>query len=111
MAVVGTNGKGIVELARLLSGEEARHLPVGRVEYIEEVQPYEPLEPRIWAESVPPETTFTLDAIGLEDRMATGYRGGRVTIPLNFVPDDHPIPGAARLERRLRIRRVSLRRG
>ena len=30
--------------------------------------------------------------------MATGYRGGRVSIPLNMIPDDQPIPGAARLE-------------
>ncbi len=98
LAVVGANGKGLVELARLLSGEEARKLPVGLVEYIDQVAPYDPLEERRWKGTVPPETAFTLEELGLNDRMASGYRGGRVTIPLNLVPDDHPIAGGARLE-------------
>ena len=98
LAVVGADGRGLKELARLLSGEEARQLPVGLTEYVEEVQAYDPLEARRWKDTVPPETEFTLADLGMEDTMATGYRGGVVSVPLNLIPDDHPISGQARIE-------------
>ena len=98
LSVVGTDGSGLVELGRLLSSDEARRLPVGVVEYVDKVAPAKPLAPRDWKDTVPPDTTFTLSDLGFTDRMATGYRGGRVSIPLNMIPDDQPIPGAARLE-------------
>jgi len=98
LSVVGTDGSGLIELARLLSSDEARKLPVGVVEYVNEVAPADPPAHRDWKNTVPTDTTFTLADLGFTDRMATGYRGGRVSIPLNMIPDDQPIPGAARLE-------------
>lgn len=98
LSVVGTDGGGLVELGRLLSSDEARQLPVGVVEYVDHVAPANPLALRDWQNTVPSDTTFTLSDLGFTDRMATGYRGGRVSIPLNMIPDDQPIPGAARLE-------------
>jgi hypothetical protein len=98
LSVVGANGAGLEELALLLSSEEARRLPTGPTEYVEGVTAQGPLEARRWENTVPPETEFTLADLGMEDRMATGYRGGVVSIPLNMIPDDHPIPGQARLE-------------
>jgi hypothetical protein len=111
LAVVGRDGRGLVELGRLLSSEEARRLPSGPVEYVEEVKPYTPLEARRWRDTVPPEATFTVGQLldrddvtasvvemDMQDRMVTGYHGGTISIPLHLVPDDHPIAGAARLE-------------
>jgi cellulose synthase operon protein B len=98
LSIIGSNGRGLEELATLLSTDEARRLPTGSVEYVEGVKAQAALEPRIWQDTVPPETEFTLSDLGLEDRMATGYRGGVVSIPLNMIPDDHPIAGQARLE-------------
>jgi len=98
LSVVGRDGSGIVQLARMLSGEEARQLPVGLVEYVDMVKPYTQLVAREWENTAPPKASFTLTELGLEDSMATGYRGGRVSIPLNMVPDDHPIAGSARFE-------------
>ena len=98
LSVIGTDAKGLIELGRLLSSDEARQLPVGVVEYVNEVSAFSPLAKRIWDETLPPDTTFTLADLGMKDRMATGFRGGRVTVPLNMIPDDQPIPGAARLK-------------
>ncbi|MEE2830457.1 MAG: cellulose biosynthesis cyclic di-GMP-binding regulatory protein BcsB [Myxococcota bacterium] len=98
LSVVGSDGPGLIELARLLSGDEARKLPVGIVEYVHSVSPYDPLAQRDWTDTVPIDPTFTIADLGLSDRMTTGYRGGRVTVPLHLVPDDQPIPGSARLE-------------
>jgi hypothetical protein len=98
LSVVGTDARGLVQLGRLLSSDEARKLPVGVVEYVNQVSPWDPLAKRDWNDTIPVDTTFTLADLGFKDRMATGYRGGRVTIPLNMIPDDQPIAGAARLE-------------
>jgi hypothetical protein len=98
LSVVGTDAQGLIELGRLLSSDEARQLPVGTVEYVNEVAAFDPIAKRDWADTVPTDTTFSLADLGFTDRMATGFRGGRVTIPLNMIPDDQPIPGAARLE-------------
>ena len=98
MMVLGTNGPGIVQLGQLLSGQEASKLPVGMRTAIDQVEPPPPMEARRWEDTVPPESAFTLQTLGLTDQTAAGYRGGTVTIPLNLVPDDHPRSGAARLE-------------
>lgn len=98
LAVVGKNGKGLVELARLLSSDLSRSMPYGPVEYVDQVQAFAPMAERDWSNTVPAETSFTLGELGLSDVMASGYHGGRVSIPLNLVPDEHPISGAARLE-------------
>lgn len=97
LSIVGTDGRGITELGTLLATDEARRLPTGAAEYVEGVTAQPPLEPRRWENTVPPETEFTLSDLGLQDRMATGYRGGVVSIPLNMIPDDHPVAGQARL--------------
>jgi len=98
LAVVGANGKGLVELARMLSSDLSRSLPFGAVEQVEQVSEFTPMAERAWTDTVPVETSFTLAELGMDDVMASGYHGGRVSIPLNLVPDEHPISGAARLE-------------
>ena len=98
LSIVGANGRGLEELGVLLSTNEARRLPAGPVEYVEGVKAQAPLEARRWEKTVPPEVEFSLSDLGMEDRMATGYRGGVVSIPLNMIPDDHPVAGLARLE-------------
>ncbi len=98
LGVVGATGEGLVNLARLLSSEESSKLPVGMVELLDEFRPQAKMEARRWTNTVPPEETFTLADLGNDDRMAMGYHGGTVSIPLNLVPDDHPIPGSARFE-------------
>ena len=98
LGLVGKTGKGVVDLARLLSGEEVSRLPVGATEKVETLRAPAPMEARRWSNTAPPETSFTLADLGLEDRMAMGYHGGTVSIPINMVPDDHPVPGSARLE-------------
>ena len=98
LGLVGKTGGGVVDLARLLSGEEVSKLPVGVTERVDSLRTPAPMEARRWTNTAPPETTFTLADLGLEDRMAMGYHGGTVSIPINMVPDDHPVPGSARLE-------------
>ncbi|MFH1463161.1 MAG: cellulose biosynthesis cyclic di-GMP-binding regulatory protein BcsB [Pseudomonadota bacterium] len=96
--LLGKDGGGLVDLATLMSNREGSTLPVGLSEWVDEVAPFERLAPRDWEHTVPPEESFTLEDLGLHDMMATGARGGTVTIPLNLVPDDHPIPGRARID-------------
>ncbi len=98
LAVVGKDGKGLVELARLLSSDLSKSLPYGPVEYVDQVKAFAPMAERDWQRTIPTETSFTLEELGLGDVMASGYRGGRVSIPLSMIPDEHPISGAARLE-------------
>ncbi len=98
LMVLGTNGPGIVQLGQLLSGQQASKLPFGLRTAIDEVEAPPLMEARRWEDTIPPESVFTLQELGLTDQTAAGYRGGTVTIPLNLVPDDHPRSGAARLE-------------
>jgi hypothetical protein len=56
------------------------------------------MDERDWEGTVPTQTSFTLAELGMSDVMVSGFHGGRVSIPLNLVPDEHPISGAARLE-------------
>ncbi|GEM_PF-2002672 len=98
LTIVGKDGQGVVELARLLSNEESSSLPVGKTEWVDDVGATAQMPERRWEGTVPPETTFMLSDLGFEDRMAVGYRAGVVTIPLHLIPDDHPIAGAARLD-------------
>ncbi len=98
LMVLGTHGDGLVQLGRLLSGQEGSRLPVGLRAAIEEVEASPPMEARRWDDTVPPEPAFTLQDLGLTDRTATGYHGGTIAVPLRLVPDDHPRSGAARLE-------------
>ncbi len=98
LMVLGTNGPGVVQLARLLSGQEASHLPVGLHSAIDEVEPPPPMAERDWEDTIPVEDEFTLQDLGMTDRTATGYRGGSVHVPLRLIPDDHPRSGSARLE-------------
>jgi hypothetical protein len=98
LGVIGRDGEGLVNLARMLSSEESSTLSVGIVESIEELSQGKKMEARRWTNTVPPETSFTLADLGNDDRMAMGYHGGTVSIPLNLVPDDHPVPGSARFE-------------
>jgi hypothetical protein len=98
LSVMGKDGQGIVEIARLLSNDESAPMPVGMTEWINDVSAPTQMAERRWEGTVPPETTFTLADLGFEDRMAVGYRAGVVTIPLHLIPDDHPVAGAARFE-------------
>jgi len=98
LAVTGRDRAGLLQLATLLAGEESSRLPVGQVELVDGVRAAAPAEPRRWKDAIPPEESFTLADLGLDDRMAAGYRGGTVAIPMPLVPDAHPTPGAARLE-------------
>ncbi|MCO4768502.1 MAG: cellulose biosynthesis cyclic di-GMP-binding regulatory protein BcsB [Deltaproteobacteria bacterium] len=98
LGIVGSDGEGLVNLARVLSNKESSGLPVGMVQLIDGFEPPTKMEPRRWTGTVPPETSFTLSDLGNDDRMAMGYHGGTVSIPLNMVPDDHPVPGSARFE-------------
>lgn len=98
LGIVGRDGEGLLNLARLLSSAESSTLPVGLVEEIGAFNVAKQMEPRRWDNTVPPEESFTLADLGNEDRMAMGYHGGTVSIPLNLVPDDHPRPGSARFE-------------
>lgn len=98
LAIVGRDGAGVIELARLLSNAESAALPFGKTEWINEVSATAQMPARRWEGTVPPETTFTLADLGFEDRMAVGYRAGVVTVPLHLIPDDHPVAGAARLD-------------
>ena len=98
LGIVGADGPGLVNLARMLSSEESSKLPVGLVEQIDGFESPEKMEARRWTNTIPPETNFTLADLGNDDRMAMGYHGGTVSIPLHLVPDDHPVPGSARFE-------------
>jgi len=97
LAVVGRDGRGLLDLARLLSSEPADSLPAGPAEAIAEVPAVEPMEARRWEETMPPEPTFSLQDLGLGELTAVGFRGGSVFIPLRRVPDDVPVAQAAHL--------------
>jgi hypothetical protein len=57
-----------------------------------------PLPERVWLDTIPPLTSFTLRDMGLGDQMATGFRGGTVTLPIRSIPDERFTPGAGRLD-------------
>ncbi len=97
-SLLGRDAEGLMDLARLMSNQEGATLPTGLVEWVEEVEPDDRLEPRRWENTVPPEISFTLEELGLEDVMTSGARGGIARIPLNLVPDDHPVAGQGRVE-------------
>ncbi len=96
--LLGRDAAGLLSLARLMSNQEGSTLPTGLVEWVEEVTPDEPIEARRWEHTVPPEVSFTLEELGLDDIMTSGARGGIARIPLNLIPDDHPVAGQARVE-------------
>jgi hypothetical protein len=96
--LVANDGESLVSLARLMSNTEGSKLPTGLVEYVEDVESDDRMEPRRWERTVPPEISFTLEELGMEDIMTSGARGGIARIPLNMVPDDHPVPGQGRVE-------------
>jgi len=98
LSVSGTDGDGLVSLARLLSSNHGEDLPAGPSEVITSVQDTEPMEARRWNGTMPPEDRFDLMDLGYEDLTAVGFRGGAVYIPLNRVPDDIPIADQAKLE-------------
>lgn len=112
LGVIGRDEAGLVQLAQLLSGTEASKLPTGSTQRVAEVRPGAPMEARDWLNTVPRDTAFTLAELGMKEKatvhvdsaapirdfMATGYRGGTITVPLNLVPDDRPVAGAARFE-------------
>jgi len=98
LTVAGKDRSGLLQLATLLAGEESSRLPTGQVELVDSVLAAAPADVRRWEDAVPPEESFTLAELGMDDRMAVGYRGGTVAIPIDLVPDAHPKPGAARLE-------------
>lgn len=98
LVVLGRDGNGLTELAHLLATAESRNLPTGKVAFIDQMKGPPPMAERVWDRTVPPDAGFLLSDLGFEDRMATGYRGGRVTIPMSMIPDDHPVAGQARLE-------------
>jgi hypothetical protein len=97
LAVVGRDGPGLESLALLLADERASDLLRGSAEYIEALTPSEPMEPRVWRGAIPPTMGFTLMEMGYGDLMATGFRGGKVTIPIHHVPDEKFDPGRGRL--------------
>ena len=111
LSVLGRDGEGLLQLARLLSSTEGSKLPTGSAERVEEVKSAPAMAARDWSGTIPSDPSFTLGELGLRaastsavpgtgvtDLMAQGYRGGTVTIPLHLVPDDRPIAGGARLE-------------
>lgn len=98
LAVVGRDARGVEELGRFLSSDQARTLAYGPIEFIDEVRVFEQMDERDWQRTIPQETSFTLAELGFGDIMASGYKGGRVSIPMHLIPDEHPISGAARLE-------------
>ena len=97
-SLLGRDAEGLMSLARLLSNQEGATLPTGMVEWVEEVQADDDMEARRWEHSVPPEISFTLEELGLEDIMTSGARGGIASIPLSLIPDDHPVAGQGRVE-------------
>ncbi len=98
LALLGKDGKGLVELALLLSGREGQTLPVGVVQRVDDVKAGPAMEPRRWTATVPPEVNFTLQEIGLHDLTVLGWHGGTVRIPLRIVPDERPIAGKVHFE-------------
>jgi hypothetical protein len=97
-SLIGRDSSGLLELARLMSNQEGSQLPTGMVEWVDKVETEDPLEPRRWERTVPPEISFTLEELGMDDIMASGARGGIVSIPLSMIPDDHPVAGQGRVE-------------
>lgn len=98
LVIAGNDGDGLVDLARMLSGEQGDDLPAGPAEFITEVKDTEPMEARRWKNTMPPETSFELMDLGHADLTAVGFRGGSVFIPMNRVPDDVPVTDMASLE-------------
>ncbi len=98
LVVSGKDGEGLVDLARMLSSLQGEDLPSGPAELITEVKDVEPMEPRRWSGTMPPEARFDLMDLGYSDLTAVGFRGGSVFIPMNRVPDDVPIVDMAKLE-------------
>ncbi len=97
LTLLGEDGPGLVSLARLLASERAAELLQGSAERIESITPRSPMPPREWRGAIPPRTRFTLLEMGYGDLMATGFRGGKVTLPIHHVPDEKFSPGRARL--------------
>ncbi len=97
LSVLGEDDDGLISLARLLASERAAELLQGSSARLGAIVPRQPMEPRVWRGAIPPRTRFTLLEMGHGDLMATGFRGGKVTIPIHHVPDEKFAPGRARL--------------
>jgi len=98
LGLAGKDGKGLVDLALLLTSRDGRTLPTGTIQRIEEVKAPTPMEPRRWANTLPPEARFQLKELGFKDTTTRGWRGGVVTIPLRIIPDEHVEQGKARFD-------------
>jgi hypothetical protein len=98
LVVAGSDGDGLVDLARMLSSEQGDDLPAGAAEFITAVRDAEPMEARRWSRTMPPESNFDLMDLGHGDLTAVGFRGGSVFIPINRVPDDIPLLDEASLD-------------
>lgn len=98
LTVAGKDGRGLVELALLLSGKSGRSLPTGTIQRVQSVKAAEPMEARRWLDTAPPEATFSLKDQGQKDRTVTGVRSGVVEIPLRLIPDEVAVAGKARID-------------
>ena len=96
LAVVGRDEAGLRSLGLLLADEHASDLLRGSAEHIDAFTPGQPMEPRVWRGAIPPDMGFSLLEMGYGDLMATGFRGGEVTIPIHHVPDEKFDPGRGR---------------